>query len=578
MSRRLTTGLIALLLGISGGLAIPAIRHLREVPPPPPPVVRLALVAPPDAALGFGDDPLDATVSADGQDVVFVATADGTPHLWRRRLGDTSIVRLEGTAGAQMPAWNRRADALAFFAGGRLKTLTPGTGEIREVAEAGAPAGAAWLSDGTLAFSGEPGSPILRVAAGTAQPLTRLKPGDTRHVFPAAGDGDTFVYVALLASGQRMVRVVTPEGERDLGTTSGHAAIAHDRIVHVLDGTLVAEPIARERPRPTNPHPRVPRTVIATGVGISATGRALIAVSPRVLLYAAAAPRRHQLAWLDPDSGTTKEIRDPGEYWRARLSPTDAHAAVTVTEPLLRTLDVIALPTGPLGDMEQVSLALAPDTNPVWSPDGRRIIFRSMQSGIGGLVVRPAHLPEAPLVPVAAAADYTATDWRGRRLLAHAVTGKSGHDLWDLDDTTLTGRAVVATGFNETDGRWSSDGRWVAYVSDESGRPDIYATRLSDGVRRRISFAGGTQPRWAPDGRTLYFLRDGALMRSVLTDGAPPTATAAARVGEWRDIRDFDTAKTSARLLIVRPAARAAEPAVTAALDWATLLVSSPRP
>ena len=581
MENRFARGVIGLLGVVAVGLAVPAVRHLREVPPPLPPGIRLTLSAPAGVSPGFGDEPLDAAVTPDGRSVALVATSVGTAQLWLRRLAGVEAERLDGTDGAQLPAWNLAGDTLAFFASGRLKTITLATGTVQDLIETPAPAGASWLPDGSILFAGSAGEPIRRIVSGSGapQPYTTLAPGDRQHVYPfvfgARGD---VVYIAVRDNGQRVIRVVVDGETRELGTTSGHAEVAHDHVVHVLDGTLVAEPLARERPRPTNPHPRVPRAVLATGVGVSASGRGLFSTTARVLLYAAPAPRSHQLTWLDLETGARSEIRDPDEYWRVRLSPTDGHVAVTLTESLLRTLDIVSVPTGPLGYLEKVSLALAPDTDAVWSPDAGRIVFRSLQKGRPGLLLRTAHRADAtPTALPSGDADFTPTDWRGTRLLAHAVTGKTGADLWDLDEATLTGRAIVASGFNETDGHWSADGRWVAYVSDESGRPDIYATRLLDGVRIRLSFGGGTQPRWGRDGRSVYFLRDGRLMRSDMQDGPSPTPVTARRISELSEIRDFDASRVSNRLLVLVPAARTAAPAVTAVVDWASLLPAQGR-
>jgi dipeptidyl aminopeptidase/acylaminoacyl peptidase len=570
MSGRLWTVGAGLLAAVAAALAFPAVRHLREKPPAAPPPLRFSLAAPEGVELGSGDDTLDAAISPDGRELVFVATSGGTPSLWRRPLADASAQRLDGTEGAQLPAWKGDGRAIVFFAGGRLKEITLHDGGVRDLAPAPAPGGAASLADGTLLFAGRADAPVQRLMSGEAQPATTLQPGDRRHAFPAARSaGGGLAYVAIPDHGRHVVRLQTDGGDRELTGTSGHAQIVNGRLVHVRDGALVADPIDRTDP-PT------PRATLGLDIGVAATGHGFFTASPRLLIYAAATPRTQQLEWFDLRTGARGAIRDPGEYWRLRLGPDDTHVAVTMTEPLLRTLDVVTLPTSASGSIEKVSLALAADTDPVWSPDARRIVFRSLQAGQARLLERRAHRPDDPPQPLPAVEhDFTPTDWRGQRILAVARGDKTGFDIWELDAATLAGRAIVSTGFNETDARWSPDGRWVAYVSDESGRPDIYVTRLEDDTRVRVSFGGGTQPRWGRD-RRLFFVREGSIMRASIEDAARPSASAPDRVVEIAGVRDFDMSRRSDRALILRPSSAGPPAQVSVLLDWAGLLPPTP--
>jgi hypothetical protein len=535
----------------------PALRHLREVPPPPPPPIRLSLLAPIGAQLGAGDDLLDAAISADGRQIAFVATTNGVPQLWRRRLGTDRAEPLPGTEGAAMPAWKATGGVLAFFAGGKLKQVSLDEGAVRDLADAPAPAGAAWLDDGSILFVPDARGPVRRLANDTAIDATHLHAGDEGHGFPAVSDADGFTYVATLAGGRKMARLKTGGMEHDLTPTSGHASLLNGALVHVRDGTLLVQRFNAERGVLD-----VRSMPLAFDIGVSSAGKAFYAASPQVVAWASAAPRARELAWFDFSGARAGTAGDPSDYWQVRLGPDDRSAAVTLLDPLLRTLDIFVLPlTG--GPREQLTLALAADTDPVWSPRGDRVLFRSFQDGQPNLFVRPVHAPDAQASAFYRSdRDETPSDWRGTMVLFHAP-GATGLEVFALDTADGMPQPATRRGFSTYDARWSPDRRRIVYVSDESGRPDIYVEPSPpDGSRVRVSFGSGTRPQWSRDGRTIFFLREGRVMRAGL-DARP-----AVPIGDVADVRDYALAHHSDRLLAIIPTERSQEPSAGIIINW----------
>jgi Tol biopolymer transport system component len=206
----------------------------------------------------------------------------------------------------------------------------------------------------------------------------------------------------------------------------------------------------------------------------------------------------------------------------------------------------------------------------VWSPDGSRILFRSLHEGQPNLFTVVANDPFEEIQPFAAAPiDGTPSDWTRRGVLFHAARQAGSSDVWTIEPRTGERVPAANSGFSETDGRWSPDGNWIAHVSDESGRPDVYVVRGAGGARTRVSFAGGSHPRWSADGRALFFLRGNQVMRSDLAGSG---FTAARPVIEATGIRDFDVAHRSRRLLLVVPTAMSTRATARALVDWRSLM------
>jgi dipeptidyl aminopeptidase/acylaminoacyl peptidase len=156
-------------------------------------------------------------------------------------------------------------------------------------------------------------------------------------------------------------------------------------------------------------------------------------------------------------------------------------------------------------------------------------------------------------------------------VLLHGADAASGQDIFAVDAVRGSRAHVVKSGFNDTDGRQSPDGRLLAYVSDESGRPDIYLQQRPDGDRIRVSMAGGTRPRWSRDGRSLFFLRGSTIMRALMQEGAPAALDPEAVI-DLPGVRDFDVAHRRDALLALVPVAGASSAPVSAIIDWQSAL------
>lgn len=566
---------IAAVAAVAVVLSLSAIRYLGEEPSPLPSAIRLALAPPDGTELGAGDDVLDAAISPDQQEVVFVARRvrrndagdpPGSTQLWRRRFDTDAADPLAGTEGGSLPAWKHTGNVVSFFAAARLKLLNLKTGAVADAAEAPSPAGATWLRDGSLLFVPATG-PVRRLLDGRISDATRLAPGDVAHAFPVgAANGQEFTYVAVRGDGRRVVRLRAGGTEADLGTTSTHAELLDRWLLFVRDATLLVDYRGDDGRMGGNDFP------LALDVGATERGRGMFAASADVLLHAPAGEHRRQIAWLDLGTGRSGSVGDTGDFWQIRVSPDDRSLAVTARDPLLGSLDVVNVPVDDQAAALRLTTSIAADSDPVWSPDGRRIAVRSMQRGRPEVLVMPAALQAAADRPDSAPAAGTAgdlpTDWRAGEMLVQR-RGTAGWDLVRVQETGAS-RVVAGSPFNESDGRWSPDGRWTAYVSDEPGQPEIYVHN-EQGDRQRISQGGGTHPRWARDSRALLFLRESVLMRAELGPGGSRFGTPR-RVVALDGIRDFDVAHTQTdRIFTLMPVQTVRRETVSAILNWRSL-------
>jgi eukaryotic-like serine/threonine-protein kinase len=547
-------------------LAWPLIQRYREQPPPPPPVLRLSFDPPLGAELGSGDDGLDAAISPDGDEVVFVATSGGRTQLWRRRVNAEQAEPIPETDGARTPTWSADGRTIAFLVAGRLKTVARGGGPASDLVAAQAGRGVAALDDGSLVFGIAEAGSLTRLHDGRATAATTLQPGDRQHLWPARAPGG-FVYIAVRDDGRRVMRRMVNGASRDLGVTDGHAIVAESILLHVRGGALLAQ-----RLDPDTGTLAGRSTALMSGVG-TANGRALVAASTRLLLASSGAPQPRQLLWID-SAGAAAPAADVGDYWQVRLSRDDRTAAVTQLEPQLRTLDIYLLPLAPGSVARALTLALAADSDPVWSPFGRDVVFRSLQDGKPHLYRRDAGADGAPISAVnEPPGDWVATDWTlgahgAEEFLVHGASSKRDTDVMFLDGGRARLRPVAASGFNESDGRWSPNGQWVSYVSDDFGQPDVFVQPWPSGQRVRVTSAGGLKPRWSRDSRTLYFARDAEILRVTLQTGASLSVSAPVRAALVPGLRDFDVARDGRRLLVIGAAPRSGAPQVRALVDW----------
>ena len=482
----------------------------------PQKTVQQFVLLPPDGQ-AFGTGVTDRTpsfaISPDGERFTFVAT-DGTGRrqLWLRRLADLSAEPISGTDDASWPFWSPDGTSIAFFAGQKLKRVRLGAGAATTVADAPDGAGGTWNRDGVILFAPSARSGLFRVSelGGTPIPVTQLeRSSDRGHVRPQfLPDGRHFLY---------LVRATSPRGGIYVGSIDSpetkHILTTHERALyappgHLLflrDGRLMAQAFDAQTQRLSGE----PVTVAESVAFSSVDGRAAYDVSDTgTLVYRSSGIlATTQPIWVDRFGKTVATVGLPDDYQDASLSPDRSRLAVELHD--LRTASgdiwILDLLRGP---KTRFTFDGAHNNRIVWSPHGDALVYAG-RADTGNLVYKKIDSSGSgePLLPPGP--EREPTDWSqdGRYILYHEAGAKTGRDVWVLHMPERKPVRFLDSQFAEQSARFSPNARWVAYVTNETGRDEVYVRSFPEGTgRRQISINGGQTPRWAGDGKELFFI------------------------------------------------------------------------
>ncbi len=487
-------------------------------------------------------------VSPDGRQLVFAASGfDGVQRIWVRSIDSLVARPLDGTErDAAIPFWSPDSRFIAFAADGKLKKIAISGGPPATLCDcADLVSGGSWNRNGVIIFGGINGG-LMKVPAvgGTAEAVTLTvsdQPGvphhhsgpsflpDGRHfIYFRWGPADTAgVYVGSLdvkPSEQSAARLIAT-AYQPVYVPSSDSLTGRGNILFVRDGGLMAQPFDEK-------HLDLMGEPIALANNIQTSyEHAAVSASNSVLVYQTGNAQPLSLEWFDRQGAPLGATGDPANsFYEAEISPDGMRAAVNrgtaLNEPIALWLIDFAR-----GTSERFTLGSSSAGHPVWSPDGSRIAFGSGDNGNSWIYQQSASGTTAEKLLLKPGNPAYPTSWSrdGRFLLYTVMDQKTKHDLWVLplggDNKPFP---FLRTEFNEEDGRFSPDGHWIVYASDESGRSEIYVRpfSLNPGTTAAgkwlISQSGGVRPRWRADGKELYYLGpDGTLMAVAV--GASPS-------------------------------------------------------
>jgi Tol biopolymer transport system component len=525
-------------------------------------------------------------ISPDGRRLAFVAPASGgvagtrsTSMLWVQPVNNVVAQPLLGTEGAFEPFWSPDSRFLGFFADGKLKKIDASGGRLQTLCDTRQGFGGTWNADGVILFARQPGDGLYRVsdAGGDPVKVTTLDASrhEVGHLFPSfLPDGRHFLLLArTTAVGDRGLRfgsLDSHETKPVLTVNSNALYVPPGYLLFVREANLMAQ--AFDATSGTLSDKAVP---VAEHIGwIPGFGLGLFSVSHAgALVYRSGMPLDTQLQWFDRTGKGLETLGETGLYSNPALSPDGTKLAIA-RDLHTGTSDIWVF------DLRRNTPSRFTDTpgdhqNPVWSANGQRILFNANPKGPRDIYQKAASGvgPENVVFESEGQKNIVDVSSDGRYLVYH-----TGLALWVLP---LFGNPkaypfLQPTTANVSHAQFSSDGRWIAYISDESGKDEVYVETFPERREKlRISTGGGTQPMWRRDGKELFYLAGNNITAVDVNAGADhfqpgiPRVLFETRIIAGRATRNqYVVTADGQRFLIISAAEHGPTSPITVVMNW----------
>ncbi|MBI2678141.1 MAG: serine/threonine-protein kinase [Candidatus Koribacter versatilis] len=524
----------------------------------------------------------DFAISPDGTRLAYTATdASGVSKLWIKNLATDANTEYSGTESATHPFWSPDGKDVAFYAGGRLVRLNTLSGATQNIATAIVGRGGAWSKDGQIVFVPAIGVGLGRVpaAGGTPAVATTVSAnGPESHRWPTfLPDGRHFLFVVDWSTdrdGLYVASVDDPTPRLVAATMRGNTAYADGQLFFVKDGTLSAQPFNTN----TFKLEGEPRVVVGQELeqdtGFNRSGFSV--AEGGALIYQSRDSYSSRLIWFDRSGKELEAIGPPGPY-HPTLSRDGRRLGMTVDSASDGHMRVHVLDLG-RGTVTSVATDSERSEALIWSPDGTNIAYvtRGQHSQLFRRAADGSGEPEL----LAESSRVMTTDWSpdGRYILYMNFL-HGAPELWTYDTVARKNEPRVVA--SSAEGQFSPDGRWLAYtVGGRTAEPVIFVQPFpGPGLRTQISAGGGTQPRWSPDGKELYYISVGKELMAVsirvnggVLEASAPQVLFRTRMHAPRySLFQYDVSPDGKRFLINSlPREDAAAP-LTLITDWTAL-------
>jgi len=555
------------------------------------PAIVSQILPPPDTNVVFGGyDAGPPAISPDGKRLAFVAAdADGKQELWVRPLDAVTAQPLAGTDGASWPFWSPDGKYLGFYADDHLKKVVVSGGPVQTLCSASALsaswkiAGASWNQVGTILFSSD-GS-LYRVPEAGGEPSLVATPnsaeGEVAYGEPQfLPDGRHFLFGIKILNAVPYAAVGLLDSkkiQRLAGVSSEAIYASPGYLLYAQGGELLARAFDAKRLR-------------FDGEPVSIGGDAqggLTSSQNGILAYqAGAGSGEDQMVWFNRKGEKIGTVGQPGAYEAPAISPDGTKAAVALVKPAVGAGDIWVYDLK-RGGASRLTFS-GNNIDPVWSPDGTRILFSSSRNGAMGIYSKTADGLGATQVVFQPSRQPMWVDSvsRGDRY-ATCFSSAPTASVWVLP---LFGERkpysfVQGSSFAASRSRISPNGRYVAYNSDETGREEVYVqTFPQHSGKWQVSTSGGNDPLWRGDGKELFYLgpSNDVMAVSVSTDSATfqagvPQSLFEARLVDWVLRNRYAVSPDGQRFLMLVPAGESKSSPINVVVNWPELLTGTDR-
>jgi eukaryotic-like serine/threonine-protein kinase len=533
----------------------------------------------------------DLALSLDGRTLAMVAYSAQANNnvLWMYEVGGHRTNWLDGTQGASYPFWSPDGRSIGFFSDGKLKKVDESGGQVQVLCDAPNGRGGTWNRDGVIVFTPDgTGVGLFRVSSSGASPveITKLDTSrfETSHRWPVfLPDGKHFLYLGANFSGHLENNAIflgslDSQERRLLVSTSANAAYAEPGyLLYLQDNkTLVAQPFDRRRYVVSGePHtlsdevlyfPTVYKAVFSVSSGdilVSQSGRG-VSIS--------------QMMWFDRGGKPAGAVGIPGSYSNVRLSPDGRRIAEDQTGPDGRN-NAIWIHEPARGATARLTFDPSAHQAPIWSPNGKQILFSANRSLGFGLFLKntDGSGSEEDVADLGSATPVNPLDWSRD---AKYVLVRKGNELWYLSWPDRVAKPLLQAKWTVRNAQFSPDGRWMAYASNETGGWEIYVSPFLNGNGKwQVSSAGGQEPRWRHDGKELFYLSaDGKMMAVAVKTGASFEASSPVALFQThrrqpvssQDVFSYDVSRDGQKFLILTKVDEANAAPLSVLLNWAS--------
>ena len=558
-----------------------AMIHFREIPAELPSIN--ASVDPPRGYTFDNTIGGHIALSRDGTLLAFVAVdSSGKSSLWVRPLNSSSGRQLAETYGAEFPFWSPDNKFIGFFVPGKLKKVSVSGAPPIVICDAPSGRGGTWNQDGVILFA--PSFDLVgihRVSAsgGISTPVTHLDStrNESNHRWPHfLPDGKHFVYTTQGSvrtpdyAGAIYVASLDSSVNKLLIKVSSNMAYHGGYLLYVRQGSVVAHPFDLTRLELSGDASPIAEKIEFSGD----KSRGMFSISNNgMITYQVSGNNTSLLSMVDRDGKKLNDVTDRTIVQGARLSRDGANVVFDSPDPESRFSDIwICDLTRKINT--RFTFDQSAEWNPIWSPDGKSIVYSSDEQGSGDLYLKNANGTEADHLLLKDLTPKQPTDWSpdGRYILFQRFVPNSYWDLWAIP-AAEEGKPfiVLQSKFEEVAARFSPDGHWIVYQSDESGKQEIYVRPFPSGEGKwQISSYGGELPFWSHDGKVIYYNRPGGGLMSVGVNDAGSAFIVGSAHSLFNIPRSyvFDASRDDKHFLVGTLSGTQSSPPVTLVTNW----------